>query len=402
MGERMRFILLSTIVVIQLLVLGGCAERGYRLHVNAKSKTVTAESVSSVSAPEKPGLFEKMINAVKQGLSELHHDTQKESSGPKAQTAKEQQHFHARIKSSMELDESASAEEPDEMGEQPVYEESTQESTTEESNTASIDDGSEAYEGHPESQAVDTDVQKRANPEHDLDDRSDVEKVAETLKAKIEAEKKANIEVAEEPIMLLPEHKKQTDKSRQETKNELPKKVASKDRKKSTDESIETTDNTNTQHPIQRIKASTHKKKHSKSYMSNEVALRFIPIDKTYVKFGTSEIHGHVIYMDNGVESPLYKPAAYLVPKSAIANKWYRDYYLKNKTPQKPLTLIYVNKTNLDFDNNFSLYGVEKGDYYIVIAAKDPQNLKRTIYIAKDLHVDRYKKVMAVFSKALK
>ena len=131
-------------------------------------------------------------------------------------------------------------------------------------------------------------------------------------------------------------------------------------------------------------------------------SLRFKRINKTYQKFGTSELHGHVIYLDHaGQEIDLAQKKVYLLPVGAKINHWYTNYYLKNKGQNlAPTAVSYLNSTTLDLNKNFNFFGVPAGTYYIVIESLYPRSLKK-VYIAKKINVGKYKKVMAVFSKKL-
>lgn len=131
--------------------------------------------------------------------------------------------------------------------------------------------------------------------------------------------------------------------------------------------------------------------------------MNFKLINKIYHKFGSSEIHGHVIYLDaSGQEVRLAGVKVYLLPISAKLNDWYQNYYLKNKNnPSENVTIAnYLNSTYLDLSKNFEFYGVAEGAYYVIIEAKHPARQEK-VYIAKRIEVGKYKKVMAVFSKKL-
>jgi len=130
--------------------------------------------------------------------------------------------------------------------------------------------------------------------------------------------------------------------------------------------------------------------------------LQFHHINKTYNKFGTSEIHGKVVYLNKlGDEIDMQNIHAYLLPKSATLDHWYRQYYLKNKVPPKTIKLGYINQTTPDLKKSFGFYGVPEGKYYVIIVADDPMKINAKVYIAKMLTVGKYKKIMAVFSKKL-
>jgi len=133
-------------------------------------------------------------------------------------------------------------------------------------------------------------------------------------------------------------------------------------------------------------------------------ALHFRQINKVYHKFGTSEIHGHVIYLSqNGQETRLNQTKIYLLPMSRKVNYWYKHYYLKNKSSANKTTVKYLNETTLDLEKNFEFYGIPKGRYYIIIESNYPDSIAKDkkVYIAKKIKVGKYKKIMGVFSKKL-
>ena len=165
--------------------------------------------------------------------------------------------------------------------------------------------------------------------------------------------------------------------------------------------------------PVKKIILFESEKKKPENYtkavnvsLSDTKELTFKEVDKTYHKFGTSEIHGHVIYLSKmGLETKLESPKIYLLPVTDILNYWYDNYYIKNKTDSSVhATLVeYANKTDLDVENNFSFFGVAKGTYFVIIESTYPENMgkKQKVYIAKKITVDKYKKIMSVFSKKL-
>ena len=132
--------------------------------------------------------------------------------------------------------------------------------------------------------------------------------------------------------------------------------------------------------------------------------LRFKLINKVFHKFGSSEIHGHVAYLNKGGRQlRLAQSKAYLLPVSATMNHWYNNFYLKNKTNSKSTTVNYLNSTYLNLEKNFNFYGVAEGSYYVVIEANCPSNMAKNkkVYVAKKIKVGKNKKIMAVFSKKI-
>jgi hypothetical protein len=153
---------------------------------------------------------------------------------------------------------------------------------------------------------------------------------------------------------------------------------------------------------LQALKRESKFKHSNKSYLTFSQPLRFKRINKIYQKFGTSEIHGHVIYLNsNGQEIFLSQTKVYLLPVGAKLNHWYKNYYLKNKNNHRAsIQMRYLNESILDINRNFDFFGVPAGNYYVIIEAHYPGSLKK-IYITKKVEVGKYKKVMAVFSKKL-
>jgi hypothetical protein len=134
--------------------------------------------------------------------------------------------------------------------------------------------------------------------------------------------------------------------------------------------------------------------------------LIFVASKQTYQKFGTSEIHGHVVYLTpSGQEITLEHTKVYLIPKNTKTDYWYKHFYLKNKdgATQGNITLSYINATHLNIDKNFAFYGLATGKYYIVIESSYPASVakNRKVYIAKEINVEKYKKIMTVLSRRL-
>ena len=144
----------------------------------------------------------------------------------------------------------------------------------------------------------------------------------------------------------------------------------------------------------------------SKKNTPNTEALIFKASTQTYQKFGTSEIHGHVVYLTpSGQEIGLENTKIYLVPQNSTTNYWYTNYYLKNKTSASlsGRTVHYINATHLNLERNFAFYGLSTGTYYIIIESSYPSSIAKNkkVYIAKKINVEKYKKIMTVFSKRL-
>lgn len=143
-----------------------------------------------------------------------------------------------------------------------------------------------------------------------------------------------------------------------------------------------------------------------KKPLPNTESLTFKPSSQTYQKFGTSEIHGHVVYLTPaGQEINLQNTKIYLVPKNTKTDYWYNNYYLKNKEASSLSKTVvqYMNATHLNLEKNFAFYGLASGIYYIIIESSYPTSVAKNkkVYIAKKINVEKYKKIMTVFSKKL-
>ena len=134
--------------------------------------------------------------------------------------------------------------------------------------------------------------------------------------------------------------------------------------------------------------------------------LRFELVKKTYHKFGTSEIHGRVTYLNkSNQEVNLQQSKIFLLPINSKLDHWFTNYYLKNKNTASAsaITATYLNSTYLTIAKNFEFYGVPEGSYYIIIESNYPSHMAKNkkVDIAKKIEVGKHKKIMAVFSKKL-
>jgi hypothetical protein len=133
--------------------------------------------------------------------------------------------------------------------------------------------------------------------------------------------------------------------------------------------------------------------------------LIFKSIKKTYQKFGNSEIHGHVIYLNtSGLEMRLENSIIYLLAVNQKLDNWYNNFYLKNNRQTSQGTQVnYLNHTYLNLSKNFAFHGIAPGEYFVIIVSDNPKKDKtnKKIYIAKKIKVEKRKKIMAVFSKKL-
>jgi len=137
---------------------------------------------------------------------------------------------------------------------------------------------------------------------------------------------------------------------------------------------------------------------------SSTQTLLFKPLDQIYHTFGSSEIHGHIIYLGNaGHELSLATTRIYLLPKNKTLDHWYNHYYLKNTANSSINATVvkFLNSTYLNLEKNFSFFGVAQGTYYIIIESSKRKDETQKVNIAKKIKVDKNKKIMVVFSKKL-
>ena len=135
-------------------------------------------------------------------------------------------------------------------------------------------------------------------------------------------------------------------------------------------------------------------------------AINFIKSDQTYYAFGSSEIHGHVRYLNKKKqEITMSQNKVYLLDDSDEVREWYENKYLKNKSHirKKSIPLGYMHRTQTNQENEFSFYGVVEGDYYIIVESAYPSSLNKTkkVYVARKVEVDKKQKAMVVLSKIL-
>ncbi len=154
------------------------------------------------------------------------------------------------------------------------------------------------------------------------------------------------------------------------------------------------------------VKEKTKEEVKEKKALKTAEVLNFKPSTQTYQKFGTSEIHGHVVYLTpSGQEITLKNTKIYLVPQNTTTDYWYNNYYLKNKESASisRTTVHYINATHLNLEKNFAFYGLATGTYYVIIKSSYPSSIvkDKKVYIAKKINVEKYKKIMTVFSKKL-
>ena len=393
----------KTLLLSALVLFSGCAERGYVLTTNTKIQTITAESVTSLdktSKQDETEIFEKMTTAVKKAQKE-------EDNTPPALTHKKQKQT---IKKQKKKKLKKKITEKKRVI--PTFISEAETETKEEIETPKVSEISktviysddenklreEARKSRERREARLREIKKLrkgtlAKQTYTKDKPSAQIEKSDTQVPKIsniDTEKNAKMErvrAKEKEAALLAQKAREKEKLTKEKEAALlaQRKQAQEAREKKKQE--------------QKVKNSTPLPQNNKTAFTKPLV--FKQIDKIYHKFGTSEVHGHVIYLTpTGQETRLSQTKAYLLPVSAKLNHWFNKYYLKNKNDGKSTIVSYLNQTSLNLERNFEFFGVPKGSYYVIIESTDPQSHKR-VYIAKKIHVGKYKKIMGVFSKKL-
>ncbi len=360
------FLLLAT-----LFLFSGCAERGYVLTSTPATHTITAQMSSDIRDTTKSTNDElsKMKAAVKKELKKKRVKKQRQKyaqrQAQRAKLARMREKQRKAAQKAKELQDAKALKEKEQQTLQTQRVKALEEKRVEESR----------LQKQKEIEALK--AKKKEAEAKVLEKQLALEKEQRELKKRKELEA-ANLLEAKKLQEAEALKKKMEEKNRKEAESLKQKRLQALQKKKTETETI-TVYNPSFSQP-----------------------LRFKRINKTYQKFGTSELHGHVIYLDHtGQEIDLAQKKVYLLPVGAKINHWYTNYYLKNKGQNlTPTAVSYLNSTTLDLNKNFNFFGVPAGTYYIVIESLYPRSLKK-VYIAKKINVGKYKKVMAVFSKKL-
>jgi len=401
MRNNKTFILLST----SILFFSGCAERGYQLTVQPSTHTAVAQTTTDLNAniPQKStDTYNKMKQAVKKELRktkkpDVEHTPSHKNKKLKKLAIEKPSHDNKHVVRTPAETKSVSNRAKEEL-------------TFHKEKTPTADSAKKI------AQEIERPIQRTKRPVEEV--KKTTHKQENTSAPQIEKPMSLEEEIA------LSLSGKQINKSDSKAKEDIhaplqTKQTQTRDIKPSkslpsSDVSIKTTKESRpssvpktTAQKETKVLVKPHQKNiykpvPEKATHSTSRSINFQHIGKTYYKFGTSEIHGHIIYLNKqGDEIPLQNVHIYLLPKNATLDNWYRIYYLKNKTPIKPITMGYIHKTDPDLEKNFGFYGVPEGKYYAIIVADDPNNKNAKIYIAKKLDIGKYKKIMAVFSKRL-
>jgi len=368
----------NALLLSTLLLFVGCAERGYTLTTNPTTQTITAETVTSIkkeSSEPKSNMLKKMTSAVKKALqTQIKTDIKPKKKKIRIKKKEVSSHIASPITKTVLPSKVISHNEPPILKE-PIVEDDNQENTNEENR-----------------------LKKEARKSKELREAKlrEIMKFKELAKQKI---KTPHIQVAKEintnKAIETTTEKENLEKLKKE-QEELAAKASLAEQKRLKNKMLQA----KREKEQQRLMRESEKS----AAVTTTKPLNFHQIDKVYHKFGTSEVHGHVIYLTpSGQETRLTQTKVYLLPISAKLNNWYNNYYLKNKSSANKTIVNYLNQTSLNLERNFEFFGVPEGKYYVVIEANYPSSMAKNkkVYIAKKIQVGKYKKIMGVFSKKL-
>lgn len=356
---------LATAVVTAAVILSGCAERGYQISVQKATHTVTAEQSTDLRSETTESTKEtlrKMNRAVKKALRKSTQRKKDEASHLKQESNAKRAMEAAKAEKALE---------------------------TKRLKTEAAQRKLAAQEAARKEEAKRQALEQKA-----LAEQTASQKAEEA--ARLEEKRKTAEMQLKRQKALEEEARKKAALEKEKAEKEKARLAALKEKKRKEE--------------LLQQKEKMQESTPQKNILEEETTpvhyaepIRFLPMNKTYQKYGTSEIHGHVIYLSPaGEEIALTNGNVYLLPVGPNLNFWYKNFYLKNKDfGLKKVQAHYLNKTALDLDRNFAFYGVPAGNYYIIIEATDPRAKHKKLYIAKKIKVDKYKKVMAVFSKRL-
>jgi len=359
----------NALLLSTLLLFVGCAERGYTLTTNVTTQTVTAETITSITKESsKPITLKKMTKAVKKVLQkQVKVDTKPKKKKIHIKKNDTSSHIPSQITKTVLPSKVIFEKEP--MVKEPIVENNNQENSNEENR-----------------------LKKEARKSKELREA----KLKEIMKLKELAKQKTKTpHIQAEKAVETTTKKVDLEKLKKE-QEELAAKASLDEQKRLKNKMLQAQKEKEKQRLIQESEKSKP--------LTTTKLLNFHQIDKVYHKFGTSEVHGHVIYLTpNGQETTLSQTKVYLLPISAKLNHWYNNYYLKNKSSTSKTIVNYLNQTSLNLEKNFEFFGVPEGKYYIIIESNYPSSMAKNkkVYIAKKIQVGKYKKIMGVFSKKL-
>jgi len=398
----------NTLLIFPILILTGCVERGYKLTTDRNTQTIIAERVIAIEKTSKEDefFFQKMKNDVKVQLKK--HPKPKKPKKPK-------------LKIKVKKSASTTLENipPKKIIIAPKIQ-VEKEMTSSTSISSSV-------EKHKRTTSEDLRMQEiaRRSKENREKRLREIKKLNEIKKAELKQritmeEKRARFKKQQTQIrtQIRPQVRKKENivvpKLNKSEESHTKMIEVSNNRKQQQDFQKSPTLSKNEEANTKVIKKSNNKEEQQDfqksptqvKTTSSTKLLAFRQIKKVYHKFGNSEVHGSVIYLDaSGLEVRLRDTKVYLLPKSATLDYWFSRYYLKNKSDGKNKNTIvhYLNKSTLNIEKKFEFFGVPEGTYYIIIESSYPDNMSadKKIYIAKKIEVGKYKKIQGVFSKKL-
>ena len=388
--------MLKKTLLLSTLLLSGCAERGYQLTTNTKTDTVTAESSVDI------------------GNYDINIDTElnKMQKAVKKQRLKNKKQLHAE-KTITEVKTREKA-----LKSKKIAKAQKRKETLQQDEAKILKAEKLAIQKHEENVRKSRLKAEKAIKDAHAKRKKEVDTLIATNKVEALKEKKLQ-EVKRVKSLALANEKIRNEKADKEAKkiidsqkalesknNEILRKSKiekAKIEKAKIQEQEKLVQEKRLQ--VQNNKTHTLKNTPAQKYSTASTQpLKFKLINKVFHKFGSSEVHGHVVYIDKGGKQlRLAQSKAYLLPVSATMNHWYNNFYLKNNTGSVTTTANYLNSTYLNLEKNFNFYGVAEGSYYVVIEANYPSHIAKNkkIYVAKKIKVEKNKKIMAVFSKKL-
>jgi len=390
----------KTLLLFTLLFLSGCVERGFELSVNQTTHTVTA--IKTVDTRDKKSAntqtdIKKMNTAVEKEQKKIIDNTKTKQTS-KTTISKEP------IDKKQKIDKNKEAQkEREALLKKQAVEKEKQLALAEKARQELVEKAKEE-KLKQEAQAKEIKAMQIQKEKETLEKKLALQKQAQRLKEK---EEKLALErkIAQEKMRQAQKAKEEKEALEKKLANQ---KIAEEKKLALALKAKEAAAEKMRQKQITKEKAAQARKiaTEKKISKSNTESLIFKQSKQTYQKFGTSEIHGHVVYMTpDGQDIRLKQTKIYLVPKNTKVDYWYDNYYLKNKEASSvaKTTVNYINATHLNLEKNFAFYGLAEGTYYIIIESSYPSSISKDkkVYIAKKINVEKYKKIMTVFSKKL-
>jgi len=391
----------NTLLLSSLLLFSGCAERGYQLTTQTSTHTLTAQSSVDISDTQVQTNQEllKMQDAIKKERKKKRTILKAKNTITETKTREKEERVNAKklydkkvLQKELEArkaktldDKRLALQREEEIGRKHrlIVEEKEKKKHQEEIKKLAE---FKVKKQEEKAKALEANMKKSAQEQALKKEKSLKLEKALQIKATLAAQEALKAkEIAAKNVEILRLAQIEEAKVIKEEKEAKVKRLQEKKRKKANV-------------PIEKRKKS--------SLLTSTQSLRFQLINKIYHKFGSSEVHGHVIYLTpSGQETRLTGSKVYILPISAKLNHWYENYYLKNKNnPNTNGTVVnYLNSTYLNLEKNFEFYGVAEGSYYVIIESNYPSHIARNkkVYIAKKIQVGKHKKIMAVFSKKL-